>query len=232
MKSDTTHSTFAQPEAETAVYLFDDWFDPIETCVRDRVREFIQAMIEGELDATLLRPRYGRLAKHAAADKVVPSAVGHRHGRRSRSLTGTFGRVEIEVPRARLEGANGKTTEWQSKVLRAYQRRTLAADALIASTYLSGTNTRRVRRALKALFGGAVSKDTVSRIWRKVKADWESWNARSLADASGGSSANWWRTAWRQATVSSPSRVFRQASGAAPERRTQSSACTRSSNDG
>jgi putative transposase len=172
----------AQPEAETAVYLFDDWFDPIETCVRDRVREFIQAMIEGELDATLLRPRYGRLAKHAAADKVVPSAVGHRHGRRSRSLTGTFGRVEIEVPRARLEGANGKTTEWQSKVLRAYQRRTLAADALIASTYLSGTNTRRVRRALKALFGGAVSKDTVSRIWRKVKADWESWNARSLAD--------------------------------------------------
>jgi len=182
MKSDTTHSTFAQPEAETAVYLFDDWFDPIETCVRDRVREFIQAMIEGELDATLLRPRYGRLAKHAAADKVVPSAVGHRHGRRSRSLTGTFGRVEIEVPRARLEGANGKTTEWQSKVLRAYQRRTLAADALIASTYLSGTNTRRVRRALKALFGGAVSKDTVSRIWRKVKADWESWNARSLAD--------------------------------------------------
>ena len=182
MKSDTTHSTFAQPEAETAVYLFDDWFDPIETCVRDRVREFIQAMIEGELDATLLRPRYGRLAKHAAADKVVPSAVGHRHGRRSRSLTGTFGRVEIEVPRARLEGANGKTTEWQSKVLRAYQRRTLAADALIASTYLSGTNTRRVRRALKALFGGAVSKDTVSRIWRKVKADWEPWNARSLAD--------------------------------------------------
>src|SRR5438067_11821345 len=71
MKSDTTHSTFAQPEAETAVYLFDEWFDPIETCVRDRVREFIQAMIEGELDATLLRPRYGRLAKHAAADTHV-----------------------------------------------------------------------------------------------------------------------------------------------------------------
>ena len=35
-------------------------------------------------------------------------------------------------------------------------RRTLAADALIASTYLAGTNTRRVRRALATLFGGAV----------------------------------------------------------------------------
>ena len=30
-------------------------------------------------------------------------------------------------------------------------RRTLAADALIAGCYLSGTNTRRVRRALRAL---------------------------------------------------------------------------------
>jgi hypothetical protein len=52
---------------------------------------------------------------------------------------------------------------------------------LIASTYLAGTNTRRVRRALAALFGGAVGKDTVSRVWRKVKSEWDAWNARSLA---------------------------------------------------
>jgi len=53
---------------------------------------------------------------------------------------------------------------------------------VIAATYLAGTNTRRVRRALTALFGGAVSKDTVSRTWRKVKTDWDAWNTRSLAD--------------------------------------------------
>jgi hypothetical protein len=28
-----------------------------------------------------------------------------------------------------------------------------------------------VRRALSAVFGGAISKDTVSRVWRKVKGD-------------------------------------------------------------
>jgi hypothetical protein len=39
-----------------------------------------------------------------------------------------------------------------------------------------------VRRALSVVFGGAISKDTVSRVWRKVKADWDAWNARSLAD--------------------------------------------------
>jgi hypothetical protein len=67
---------------------------------------------------------------------------------------GSFGRVEIEVPRARLNTLDGKTTEWKSKALRAYQRRTLVADALIAGAYLAGTNTRRVRRALGSLFGG------------------------------------------------------------------------------
>ena len=65
---------------------------------------------------------------------------------------------------------------------RCYQRRTLVADALIAGAYLAGTNTRRVRRALASLFGGAVGKDTVSRVWRKVKSDWDAWNARSLAE--------------------------------------------------
>src|SRR6476661_3746499 len=68
----------------------------------------------------------------------------------------------------------------RAQTLRAYQRRTLAADALIASTYLAGTNTRRVRRALAALFGGTVGKDTVSRTWRKVKSDWDAWHTRSL----------------------------------------------------
>ena len=94
----------------------------------------------------------------------------------------TFGPIEMAVPRARLNAADGKTTEWKSRTLRAYQRRTLAADALIAGCYLAGTNTRRVRRALAALFAGAVGKDTVSRVWRKVKSDWDAWNARALAE--------------------------------------------------
>jgi putative transposase len=69
-----------------------------------------------------------------------------RHGHRSRSSLGTFGQMEIKMPRARLNTPDGKTTEWKSQALRAYQR-TLAADALIAGCYLAGTNTRRVRRA-------------------------------------------------------------------------------------
>ena len=169
MTNVTTKPDSSQPETETAVHLFDNWFDPIEAGLRDRAREFLQAMLEGELDMVLARSHYARRAKPSSGDaEGVVGATGHRHGHRSRSMLGSFGQVEIEVPRARLNTPDGKTTEWKSKALRAYQRRTLVADALIASTYLAGTNTRRVRRALGALFGGAVGKDTVSRVWRKV----------------------------------------------------------------
>jgi putative transposase len=156
----TTKADSSLPQNAIEGHLFDNWIDPLETAIRGRIRGIIEELIHAELDEVLAR---------------------HRHGSRRRKLMGTFGKVEIDVPRARLQGSDGKTSEWKSSALRTYQRRTVAADALIASTYLAGTNTRRVRRALTTLFSGAVSKDTVSRIWRKVKTDWEAWNARSLA---------------------------------------------------
>ena len=174
----TTGTDSFAPGNETAAHLFDNWFDPIESGVRDRVRGFIEELIRCELDAALARPRYGR-GKNGDCGQA--SFVGHRHGRRTRSLTGSFGKTEISVPRARLQTREG-TTEWHSQVLRSYQRRTLTADALIASAYLAGTNTRRVRRALAALFRDGVSKDIVSRVWRKIKSDWDVWNARALTD--------------------------------------------------
>ena len=180
MASNITKTHSPQCREEATPQLFDNWFDPIETAVRERAQEFIEELIRSELDAALARPRYERSKK--AACEGTPGDTGHRHGSRPRSLTGSFGPIEIAVPRARLNTADGKTTEWKSQSLRAYQRRTLAADALIASCYLAGTNTRRVRRALSALFAGAVGKDTVSRVWRKVKSDWDAWNARSLAE--------------------------------------------------
>lgn len=180
MTRTTMNAEAVHPGDEATGYVFDNWFDPIEAGLRERVRGFIETMLETELEAVLARPRYGR--QPAARSDETTGIAGHRHGSRTRTLTGTFGTTAITVPRARLEAGEDKTVEWKSKALRAYQRRTMAADALIASVYLAGTNTRRVRRALAALFGGAVGKDVVSRTWRKVKTDWDAWNARSLAD--------------------------------------------------
>src|SRR5487761_2621402 len=137
------------------------------------MRGFIETMLEEELTAALGRGRYRRGGAVAG---------GYRHGVRHRQLLGSFGPPEITVPRGRLQNSEGGTTEWRSAALPRYARMTRQAEALIAATYLAGTNTRRVKRALGALFKGAVGKDVVSRTWRKVKADWENWNQRSLAD--------------------------------------------------
>jgi putative transposase len=149
--------------AEEGLFAGEAWFDPIEANLRGRIRGFIEEMVEQELEAALGRGRYERAG----------GAVGHRHGHRRRQLTGSFGPVEIAVPRARLQAEDGSTQEWRSAVLPRYARRTRQADALIASAYLAGTNTRRVQRALAALFRGAVGKDVASRAWCKVKADRE-----------------------------------------------------------
>jgi putative transposase len=160
----------SQRPAEEALFAGEAWFDPIEAGLRDRIRGFIEELVEQELQAALGRGRYER-----------GGAGGHRHGHRTRRLTGSFGPVEIAVPRARLRAEAGSTREWRSAVLPRYARRTRQAEALIASAYLAGTNTRRVQRALAALFRGAVGKDVVSRAWRKVAADWEVWCRRDLA---------------------------------------------------
>src|SRR5438309_10919522 len=110
MTSTITKPDSLQREAETAPQLFDDWFDPIESAVRDRARQFIEELIRGELDAVLARPRYGR--GQAAGNEGKAAVAGHRHGSRTRSLVGTFGPTEIEVPRARLDTGDCKTSGW------------------------------------------------------------------------------------------------------------------------
>ena len=165
MKEDTETSTFALLASDNA-------FDPVEDGVRQRVRRFIEAILEEELQAALGRGRY---------ERSVEGSKGHRNGHRERQVIGTFGAEAVMVPRARLVDGDGRAIEWLSQGLRRYQRLTKKAEALIASVYLAGTNTRQVKRALFGLFEGAVSKDVVSRAWRKIRTDWEAWCARSLA---------------------------------------------------
>ncbi len=116
-----------------------EWLDPLEQQVRGGVRQFLQELIEQE----------------------VTEALG-RHGHRPRTVIGSFGRVELSMPRARVRGEDGRSREFHSALLPRYKRLTGSASALIAGAYLAGVNTRRVRLALGKLF------------------DFESWNHRRL----------------------------------------------------
>src|SRR3954454_18212818 len=89
------------------------WFDPIEAGLRERIRGFIEELLEQELTAALGRRRHGG----------GPSP-GHRHAPRERTPPGSFGPVAIAVPRARLRAEDGSTREWRSAALPRYARRT------------------------------------------------------------------------------------------------------------
>jgi putative transposase len=156
----------------TGLFASEAWFDPIEAGVRDRVRGFIEELLEQELTTALGRNRH---------ERTTDAPSGYRNGTRERRLVGSFGPVQISVPRARMAAEGGSTQEWRSTALPRYARMTRQVEALIAGAYLAGTNTRRVKRALAALFAGAVGKDVVSRTWRKVRTDWEAWSKRDLA---------------------------------------------------
>lgn len=150
-----------------------DWMDSLEQAVRKGVHDYLQNLLEEEVAQVLGRLRYRREA----------GARGYRNGHRARALLSTLGRVALDVPRARIVGAAGNRFEFHSVLLPRYQRLTNGALSVIAGAYLAGVNTRRVRRALAALFGGAVSKDTVSRAWHKVATDFKAWNASRFDDA-------------------------------------------------
>ena len=143
-------------ESDATLFLGEAWFDPIEAGIREQIRGFIEGLIEEELTAALGRRRYERgrgettsastgsaAAMPSGETVALSTAAGYRHGHRERRLSGSFGTVEIAVPRARIGGADGSGREWKSMVLPRYARMTKQVEALIAGTYLAGTNTPR-----------------------------------------------------------------------------------------
>ena len=130
MTSDSIDKNALQPDAAADECLFDSWFDPIEHAVRDRVRSFIEELIESELATVLARPRYGRRAPEADG---TAGAAGHRHGSRKRTLTGPFGKSEITVPRARLPTLHVQASCRSSPSTARHRRRRPSARALRSS---------------------------------------------------------------------------------------------------
>jgi putative transposase len=146
--------------------------DAIERVMRERIRETIEQLVAEELDAALGAARSAR---------VGAARGGYRHGVRPRTLTTSRGPTTFAMPRARVHGSDGPT-EWRSQLLGRYERRTRRVDEALLGIYLSGSNTRRIRGALAPLLRGApLSKDAISRLVGRLRADFDAWAQRELA---------------------------------------------------
>ena len=71
--------------------------DTIEAEIRERVRGMIETIVDEELETALGAGRSAR----------VGARTGYRHGARERQLTTSLGKTTINLPRARLKGADG-----------------------------------------------------------------------------------------------------------------------------
>jgi putative transposase len=147
--------------------------DTIEAEIRERIRGMIEAVVEQELEASLGAGK---------SQRVGAGRIGYRHGARERQLSTSLGKTTIMLPRARLKDADGAESEWHSRIIPRYQRRTERVDAALLGTYLSGINTRRLRGALSPLLRGApLSKDAVSRLVGRLRDEFIAWSTRDLA---------------------------------------------------
>ncbi len=143
--------------------------------LRGMVGGVIQELVAAELAEALQAARYQRPTD-------AETRRGDRHTQRSRELTTSLGPTTIQLQRARLfDDAGEPTQEWQSTRLPRYARRAPAVDNAILGADLAGTNTRRIRGALRPLLqDGPVSKSAVSRIIQTLKRAFEAWRTSPL----------------------------------------------------
>ena len=147
--------------------------DTIEAEIRGRIPGMIEAIVEAELESVLGASR---------SQRAGTTRTGYRHGVRERQLTTSLGKTTITLPRARLKGADGAASEWHSRIVRRYQRRTERVDGALLGAYLSGINSRRLRGALSPLLRDApLSKNAVSRLVWRLRDEFAVWSTRDLA---------------------------------------------------
>ena len=147
-------------------------FHDLETLIRGRVREMIDQILEEELAFGL----------GASSHERVSDRKGYRHGHRpARKLLTSFGAVEVKVPRGRVKTEAG-TTEFDSQIVRRYERKTRRLDAALLTSYLMGTNTRKVKLALRPLVEGTgLSRSAISRLVKRLEGLFETWRHRDLS---------------------------------------------------
>jgi transposase-like protein len=153
------------PRRESAV-------DLLRESLSSRVREVIEELLQAELIDVLGAVRHERTDDRA----------GYRNGSYERQLVTETGPTTLTVPRARVEDESGGTREHLSEILPKYERRSRRVNEAIIGCYLSGANSRRIRKALEPLLGTSqLSKSAISRVVIKLKSKFDEWMSRDLS---------------------------------------------------
>jgi putative transposase len=147
-------------------------WETLETYARGEIQQFVQRVLEEEVDALLGRSKSAR--------RTEASAPGYRNGHaRPRTLALSSGTITLARPRVRnLE------ERFASRLLPLFKRRTEAVGALLPELYLHGLSLGDFELALRGLLGDGAPLSASSIV--RLKQDWQrqyaAWARRSLAD--------------------------------------------------
>ena len=127
----------------------------ISEIVRSTVKEFMESLMKGEIQAFL------------------EERGGQRNGYYERDLGSRYGKInDLRVPRDR-------NNEFQTALFDRYQRN-VGIDDLVVSMYSKGISTRKMAEILEELFHNRYSKSTISRITDITVPEISKWTSRPL----------------------------------------------------
>ncbi len=149
--------------------------DPIEALVRRGAKVMLQAALEQEVSEYLARARHQR-SEHEAEFR------GYRNGHaQERKITVGSGTIKVKTPR--VSDVPRSQEQFESKIVKPYQRRSLSLQQVFPKLFIEGLATRDFEPALRCLMGAdaALSPSTISRLNAGFKQEYEDWTRSSLA---------------------------------------------------
>ena len=124
---------------------------------KDMFSPMLQEMLEGELDDHLGYEKY----EHSGE-----SGFNSRNGHSSKSVTTSFGDMELSVPR--------------DQIVKKHQKDVSDIENRVISMYAKGMTTRDISSHLEDIYGIEASAEMISKITDRVFPEAKAWQSRPL----------------------------------------------------
>jgi len=145
----------------------------LEDMVRLKVQEYIQDILEEEVEEFLGRKKSERV-------KLIDDTRGYRNGHgKQKKFSLMNGTITVQRPRVR-----GTEEQFESKIMPFFKRRTKEVGQLLPELYLHGLAKGDFELALRGLLGeGApLSASSIGRLKAKWQLEYEEWQGRDLSN--------------------------------------------------
>lgn len=134
--------------------------------VKDLMKDIIQELLEGELDANLGYSKY---------DYKNKETDNSRNGHSKKTVRSSVGEIELAIPRDRKG-------EYEPIAVKKHSKNISELEDKILSMYAKGMSNRDIQSHLEELYGIEVSAEMVTRITDKILPVVKEWQTRPLSE--------------------------------------------------